>query len=100
MKAKDVDPSTRITNLENGADSTDQAEASVVKADAAASDALDLANKLRADNYKLAQASVGLIEGALGKNHAASVAARGIRGEMSHPSARGPRSSPVPVAAE
>ena len=74
MKAKDVDPSTRITNLENGADSTDQAKASVVKADAAASDALDLANKLRADNYKLAQASVGLIEGALGKNHAASAA--------------------------
>jgi len=100
MKAKDVDPSTRITNLDNGATSTDQAEASVIKADEAAKDALDLANKLRSDNYKLAQASVGLIEGALGKSHAAAVAARGIRGDMSNPGARGPRNSPAPVPAK
>ena len=94
MKAKDVDPTSRITNLENGADSTDQAESGVVKADEAAKKALDLANKLRADNYALAQASVGLIEGALGKDSAAAIKARGIRGEMSNPAARGPHTAP------
>ena len=91
MKAKDVDPASRITNLENGATSTDQSEAAVVKADAAAKDALDLATKLRTDNYVLAQASVGLIEGALGKDSPAAVKARAIRGEMSNVAARGPR---------
>ena len=96
MKANDVDPSSRITNLTNGAESTDKAEAAVVKADEAAAEALALANKLRADNYTLAQASVGLIEGALGKNSAAAQKARALRGEMSNPSARGPR-TPEPA---
>lgn len=93
MKAKDIDPTSRTTNLKNGAESTDKAEAAVVRADEAAKEALILANKLRADNYALAQASVGLIEGALGKDSGAAKKARAIRGEMSNVAARGPRDS-------
>ena len=97
MKAESVDPTTRITNLTNGASSTDKAEAAVVKLAEAASDGLSLANKLRTDNYTLAQSSVGLIEGALGKDSAAAVQARGIRGGMSNVAARGPRTAPAPT---
>ena len=83
--AKDVDPTQRIANLTNGAAATDQAEASEVKAEAAKVAAIALTMTLRETNYKLAQASVGLIEGALGKEHPASVRARGIRSSMSNP---------------
>ena len=85
MLAKDVDATQRITNLENGASATDQAEAAEVKAEAAKVAAIGLTTQLRENNYKLAQASVGLIEGALGKDHPASTRARGIRGSMSNP---------------
>jgi hypothetical protein len=91
MKAKDVDPTARIGNLNNGANATDAAEAAQVKTEEADKAAIGLVNKLRTDTYKLAQASVGLIEGALGKDHPAAVKARSIRGEMSNPAARGPR---------
>jgi hypothetical protein len=84
MIAKDTDPTQRITNLENGATATDNAEAAEVKAEAAKVAAIDLTTTLRENNYKLAQASVGLIEGALGKDHPAAERARGIRSSMSH----------------
>lgn len=89
--AKDTDPTQRITNLENGAQATDSAEAAEVKIEAAKTAAIALTTTLREANYKLAQASIGLIEGALGKDHPAAVRARGIRGSMSH-------SSPTPAA--
>ncbi len=87
MIAKDTDPTQRITNLENGATATDEAEAAEVKAEAAKMSAISLTTTLRENNYKLAQASVGLIEGTLGKDHPASERARGIRSSMSHPGA-------------
>ena len=83
MSAKDTDPTQRITNLENGATATDAAEAAEVKAEAAKLAAIALTTTLRENNYKLAQASVGLLEGALGKDHPAAVRARGIRSSMS-----------------
>jgi hypothetical protein len=85
MLAKDTDPTQRITNLENGAQATDAAEAAEVKAEAAKVAAIALTTTLREANYKLAQASVGLIEGALGKDHPAAERARGIRSSMSTP---------------
>ena len=90
MIAKDTDPTQRITNLENGAAATDLAEAAEVKAEAAKIAAIALTTTLREDNYKLAQASVGLIEGALGKDHPAAERARGIRSSMSHSGANPP----------
>ena len=75
MIAKGNDPTQQITNLENGAKSTDDAEADEVKAEAAkvaAIAAIALTTTLRVNNYKLAQASVGLIEDALGKDHPAA----------------------------
>jgi len=93
MTAKDTDPTQRITNLENGAKATDDAEASEVKAEAAKLAAIALTTTLRENNYKLAQASVGLIEGALGKDHPAALRARGIRSSMSNPAVQ-----PAPVA--
>lgn len=93
MIAKDTDPTQRITNLENGASATDEAEAAEVKAEAAKIAAIALTTTLRENNYKLAQASVGLIEGALGKDHPAAERARGIRSSMSNPSA-----TPAPPA--
>jgi hypothetical protein len=95
MAAKSVDPVQRITNLENGATATDAAEAAEVKAEAAKTAAIALTATLRENNYKLAQASVGLIEGALGKNHPAAVRARGIRGSMSN-SVNNPPAPPKP----
>ncbi len=89
--ANATDPTQRITNLENGAKATDDAEAAEVKAEAAKVAAIALTTTLRETNYKLAQASVGLIEGALGKEHAAATRARGIRSSMGH-------SSPTPPA--
>jgi len=86
--AKDTDPTQRITNLENGAKATDDAEAAEVKAEAAKIAAIALTTTLRENNYKLAQASVGLIEGALGKDHPAAERARGIRSSMSHAAAQ------------
>jgi len=85
MIGKDTDPTQRITNLENGAAATDNAEAAEVKAEAAKVAAIALTTTLRENNYKLAQASVGLVEGALGKDHPAAERARGIRSSMSHP---------------
>lgn len=82
--AKDTDPTKRITSLENGAIATDEAEAAEVKAEAAKIAAIALTTSRREENYKLAQASVGLIEGALGKDHPAAERARGIRSSMSH----------------
>ena len=69
MIAKGNDPTQQITNLENGAKSTDDAEADEVKAEAAK---VALTTLLRENNYKLAQASVGLIGDALGKDHPAA----------------------------
>jgi hypothetical protein len=82
--ANQTDPTQRITSLENGAKATDDAEAAEVKAEAAKVAAIALTTLKREDNYKLAQASVGLIEGALGKDHPAAERARGIRSSMSH----------------
>ena len=79
MIAKGNDPTQQITNLENGAKSTDDAEADEVKAEAAKVAAIALTTLLRENNYKLAQASVGLIEGALGKDHPAAGMNRGHR---------------------
>ena len=93
--AKDTDPTQRITNLENGAKATDDAEAAEVKAEAAKVAAIGLTTTLRETNYKLAQASVGLIEGALGKDHPAAERARGIRSSMSHSSTT-PPAPPTP----
>lgn len=88
-----TDPTQRITSLENGAKATDEAEAAEVKAEAAKIAAIAKTTELRETNYALAQASVGLIEGAFGKDHPAAVRARGIRSSMSHPGQQ-----PVPVA--
>lgn len=85
MIAAATDPTQRITNLENGAKATDDAEAAEVKAEAAKTAAIGLTATLRENNYKLAQASVGLIEGALGKEHPAAIRARGIRSSMGKP---------------
>jgi hypothetical protein len=93
-----VDPTSRITNLENGIKVTEAAEAAQVKAAAANDDAIALANQLRTDAYKLAVASIGLMEGALGKEHPAVVKARSIRGDMVNLAARGPR-EPEPATA-
>ncbi len=90
MIAKDTDPTQRITNLINGATATDDAEAAEVKAEAAKVAAIALTTTLRENNYKLAQASVGLIEGALGKDHLAAERARGIRSSMNHPGSTPP----------
>jgi hypothetical protein len=90
MIANNADPTQRITNLVNGATATDAAEAAEVKAEAAKVAAIALTTTLRETNYKLAQASVGLIEGALGKDHPAAVRARGIRSSMSHTTADAP----------
>ncbi len=90
MIAKDTDPTQRITTLENGATATDDAEAAEVKAEAAKVAAIALTTSRREANYKLAQASVGLIEGALGKDHPAAGRARGIRGSMSQSGATPP----------
>ncbi len=79
MKTKDVDPTQRIINLTNGSITTDKAEAAQVKTEAANNDAIGLVNQLRTDNYKLATACVSLLEGALGKDHVATVKARGLR---------------------
>ena len=90
MIAKDTDPTQRITTLEIGATATDDAEAAEVKAEAAKVAAIALTTNLREANYKLAQASVGLIEGALGKDHPAAVRARGIRSSMNQPGSTAP----------
>lgn len=90
MIAASTDPTQRITNLENGAQATDAAEAAEVKAEAAKIAAIALTATLRENNYKLAKASVGLIEGALGKDHPAATRARGIRSSMSHASSTPP----------
>lgn len=95
MTAAATDPSQRITQLESGAAATDNAEAAEVKAEAAKAAAIALTTSLRENNYALAQASVGLIEGALGKDHPASVRARGIRSSMSH-AAAAPPTPPAP----
>ena len=92
MIAAATDPSQRITNLENGAQATDSAEAAEVKAEAAKIAAIAHTAMLRENNYKLAQASVGLIEGALGKDHPGATRARGIRSSMGRPG-----STPPPV---
>ena len=47
--------------MENGEKASDDAEAAEVKAEAAKVAAIALATTLRENNYKLAQASVGLI---------------------------------------
>jgi len=86
MTSKSTDPTQRIVDLESGAKATDDAEAAEVKAEAAKSAAIALTATLRENNYKLAQASVGLIEGALGKDHPAALRARGIRSSMTNPS--------------
>jgi hypothetical protein len=85
MIAKDTDPTQRITTLENGSMATDHAEAAEVKVEAAKLAAIALTTSLRENNYTLAQASVGLIEGALGKDHPGAARARGIRSSMNHP---------------
>lgn len=88
MIANDTDPTQRITSLEDGAKATDEAEAAEVKAEAAKLAAIALTTSRREENYKRAQASVGLIEGALGKDHPAAERARGIRASMSNPHAQ------------
>jgi len=90
MTTAGVDPTQRITNLESGAAATDQSEAAEVKLKAAWHAGVALTTTLRETNYKLGQASVGLIEGALGKNHPASERARGIRSSMSNPPVQTP----------
>lgn len=90
MIVKAIDPTQRIANLENGAKATDHAEAAEVKVEAAKVAAIALTTTLREGNYQLAQASVGLIEGALGKEHPGAIRARGIRSSMSHSTARPP----------
>lgn len=90
MIARATDPSQRIADLENGAKATDDAEAAEVKAEAAKTAAILSTAKLREDNYALAQASVGLIEGAFGKEHPAALRARGIRSSMSHSTVQPP----------
>jgi hypothetical protein len=74
----------------HGAKATDDAEAAEVKVEAAKVAAIALTTTLREGNYQLAQASVGLIEGALGKEHPGAIRARGIRGSMSHSTVRPP----------
>ena len=86
-----VDPTSRIANLESGAKATEAAEAAQVKTEAADKAAIALANSLRKTNYDLAQKSIGLMEGALGKDHPAVEKARSIRGDMVNMAARGPR---------
>jgi hypothetical protein len=86
-----VDPTSRITNLVNGMKATEDAEAAQVKTAAADKAAIDLANSLREKAYDLAQSSIGLMEGALGKDHPAVTKARSIRGDMVNLAARGPR---------
>jgi hypothetical protein len=93
--AASTDPTQRITDLENGSKATDEAEAAEVKAEAAKVAAIALTTSRREENYKRAQASVGLIEGALGKDHPAALRARGIRSSMSHPGST-PPPSPQP----
>ncbi len=95
MIAKKTDPTERIADLIAGADATDLAEAAEAKAEAAKVAAIALTTQRREDNYKLAQSSVGLIEGALGKDHPAAERARGIRASMSHAPAA-PPPAPAP----
>jgi hypothetical protein len=93
MIAKSTDPTQRIADLVSGANATDEAEAAEVKAEAAKVAAIALTTSRREANYTLAQASVGLIEGALGKDHPAAVRARGIRSSMKNPSSEAPGSA-------
>jgi hypothetical protein len=94
-----VDPTSRIANLENGVKATEAAEAAQVKTEAANDAAIAYANQLRTDAYKLAVASIGLMEGALGREHPAVVKARSIRGDMVNLAARGPREPELATAA-
>ena len=72
MIAKDTNPTQQFTNLENGTKTTDDEEAAEVKAEAAKAAAIALTSRRRENHYKFARASVGLIEGILGKNHPAA----------------------------
>ena len=94
MIAKKTDPTDRIADLEAGAKATDEAEAAEAKAEAAKVAAIALTTKRREDNYKLAQASVGLFEGSLGKDHPVTERARGIRASMSHAPAHAAEPAP------
>jgi hypothetical protein len=98
MKANDVDASQRIANLDNGSKATDAAETAQAKTDAANNDAIALVAQLRTANYKLAAASVSLIEGALGKDHPGTVKARGLRGAIVGAGPRTPAQPPPPPA--
>lgn len=92
------DPTTRIKGLVDGAEETDKADAAVTRAEQALEDAIAAANQKREANYRLAQATVGLIEGTLGKDSAAAEKARRIRSEITsrpRPKAANPATPPT-----
>ena len=87
LVAKDWDPTSRSANLVNG-------QAAIT----AAQETLDAANQVQANaqkawrlafdtNYDLASASVGSMEGALGKDDSSVKDLRGARGAMHHEAA-------------
>lgn len=76
------DATARIATLAAAAGATDKAEAEVTRAEEKLEAALEDANRKREDAYRLAQATVGILEGTLGKDSAAAEKARRIRSEI------------------
>ena len=88
--AKEWDPTSRITNLGNGVTSIAGAKLTLDSANLVQENAQKGWRKVFDDNYNLASASVGSMEGALGKDHSAVKALHGARGAM-HQSAPAPK---------
>ncbi len=82
LVAEDWDPAQRTINLENGVKSVTGDEGIVSSLEAALSAAVAARRSDLDNNYDLASASVGSVEGALGKDSVLVKNLRKIRGAM------------------
>ncbi len=93
LKSKDWDPTQRLTNLQNGVTSVTSDEGIISQLNQTLTSAIATRRSDLDNNYALASASIGSVEGALGKDHPLVGDLHKIRGAMSHAS---PAPKPAP----
>lgn len=94
------DPTSRIAQLSGAGKLIESAAKLAGQAQDAATAAVQHAQDVRNQFYTLATATVSLVEGELGKNHALSVKLRGLRSDLIGNQNPGGTPAPAPAAAK
>jgi hypothetical protein len=82
LKAKDFDPTSRITKLSGAGKEIETAGKERKKKEKELKDAIEAEQNLRTTYYTLATATVSLVEGVVGKDHEVVVKLRKLRHDL------------------